>query len=146
MRAASLREARRHVASPAEAEDVAQEALALAWRWRDACRAPDDPLPWLRAIVRREAYRHLSRWQEIAVADPVWPDSPTDTHLEAHPERLDVRAALRGLSAWDRAAIGLRYAGDMTQPAIAAALGAPEGTVKVRLHRARNELRRAMTT
>jgi RNA polymerase sigma-70 factor (ECF subfamily) len=66
--------------------------------------------------------------------------------LDAHPHRLDVRAALRRLSAWDQAALLMRYAADMTQPSIAAATGAPEGTVKVRLHRARNELRRALTT
>ena len=37
----------------------------------------------------------------------------------------------------------MRYEEDLTQAAIAAKLGIPEGTVKVRLHRARNKLRRA---
>jgi RNA polymerase sigma-70 factor (ECF subfamily) len=37
----------------------------------------------------------------------------------------------------------LRYGEDMTQAAIAQLLDIPEGTVKVRLHRARDKLRRA---
>ena len=37
----------------------------------------------------------------------------------------------------------MRYEEDLTQPAIAARLGIPEGTVKVQLHRARVKLRRA---
>ncbi len=37
----------------------------------------------------------------------------------------------------------MRYEEDLTQPAIAARLGIPEGTVKVQLHRARLKLRRA---
>jgi RNA polymerase sigma-70 factor (ECF subfamily) len=36
----------------------------------------------------------------------------------------------------------LRYGEDLTQSAIARRLGIPEGTVKVRLHRARDKLRR----
>jgi RNA polymerase sigma-70 factor (ECF subfamily) len=35
----------------------------------------------------------------------------------------------------------MRYAEDLTQGAIARRLGIPEGTVKVRLHRARAKLR-----
>ena len=35
----------------------------------------------------------------------------------------------------------MRYEDDLTQAAIARSLDLPEGTVKVRLHRARNKLR-----
>jgi RNA polymerase sigma-70 factor (ECF subfamily) len=38
----------------------------------------------------------------------------------------------------------LRYAEDLTQIEVARRLGLPEGTVKVRLHRARGRLRRAL--
>lgn len=41
-----------------------------------------------------------------------------------------------------RAAVLLRYGCDLTQPAVAQALKTPEGTVKVRLHRARQRLHR----
>src|SRR6201986_5396566 len=57
-------------------------------------------------------------------------------------DRADLQAALEGLSERERVLISLRYMEDLTQPAIAARLGIPEGTVKVQLHRARMKLRR----
>ncbi len=38
----------------------------------------------------------------------------------------------------------LRYGEDLTQQAIARRLGLPDGTVKVRLHRLRHKLRKAI--
>lgn len=58
-------------------------------------------------------------------------------------ERADIHAALGCLSERDRLLLHLRYDEDLTQAAIASRLGIPEGTVKVRLHRARDKLRRA---
>ena len=58
-------------------------------------------------------------------------------------ERADLHAALGRLGERDRQLLELRYDEDLTQAAIASRLGIPEGTVKVRLHRARNKLRRA---
>jgi RNA polymerase sigma-70 factor (ECF subfamily) len=58
-------------------------------------------------------------------------------------EHADLQAALRRLSERDRRLLAMRYVEDLTQAAIASRLGIPEGTVKVRLHRARNKLRRA---
>ena len=54
-----------------------------------------------------------------------------------------LHAALELLSDRDRQLLELRYTEDLTQQAIARRLGIPEGTVKVRLHRARDKLRRA---
>lgn len=66
-----------------------------------------------------------------------------DERVVATVDRADLRAALRRLSERDRLLLALRYQEDLTQAAIASRLGIPEGTVKVRLHRARNKLRRA---
>ncbi len=60
-------------------------------------------------------------------------------------ERADLHAALQRLSDRDRQLLELRYTEDLTQSAIAQRLGIPEGTVKVRLHRARNKLRQVYT-
>ena len=57
--------------------------------------------------------------------------------------RADLQEALKGLSERERMLLAMRYEEDLTQPAIAARLGIPEGTVKVQLHRARDKLRRA---
>ena len=96
--------------------------------------------------MRHEAARHHGRRREVLVEEPIAPRDGGPDHLETAAERLDVRAAMGGLPAAERTVLTLRYAADMTQPAIARALGTPEGTVKVRLHRARNHLRRSLTT
>jgi RNA polymerase sigma-70 factor, ECF subfamily len=57
-------------------------------------------------------------------------------------DRLDVRRAVAPLDARDRGLLALRYVADLTQPQIAQALGMPEGSMKVRLHRLRKRLRR----
>jgi RNA polymerase sigma-70 factor (ECF subfamily) len=59
-------------------------------------------------------------------------------------ERADLQAAMRGLGATEQLLLRLRYGEDLTGPAIAERLGMPEGTVKVRLHRARNKLQRSL--
>ena len=51
----------------------------------------------------------------------------------------------RGSCVAVRELLRMRYDLDLTQVEIAARLGLPEGTVKVRLHRARAKLRRALT-
>lgn len=56
-------------------------------------------------------------------------------------ELADLHAALDRMSDRDREILELRYEQDLTHPAIASRLGIPEGTVKVRLHRAREKLR-----
>lgn len=56
-------------------------------------------------------------------------------------ETADLHAALGRLSERDRRLLEMKYGEDLTQATIARRLGIPEGTVKVRLHRARNKLR-----
>jgi RNA polymerase sigma-70 factor (ECF subfamily) len=65
-----------------------------------------------------------------------------DEEVVATVERADLHAALGQLNERDRQLLELRYGEDLTQAAIARRLGLPEGTVKVRLHRARDKLRR----
>jgi RNA polymerase sigma-70 factor (ECF subfamily) len=134
------REARRVLGHAADAEDAAQEALIRAWRFHARCRDSHNE-PWLRAIARNEAHRQRERARDVAT--PMFDhQDPADTMtIEEVVERLDVRAALATLTPADRAALAARYVFDLTQPAAAAAIGVPEGTMKVRLHRARARLR-----
>lgn len=66
-----------------------------------------------------------------------------DEQVVATVELADLQEALADLSDRDRELLELRYEEDLTQKMIALRLGIPEGTVKVRLHRARDKLRRA---
>ena len=67
-----------------------------------------------------------------------------DEQIISTVERADLHAAIKGLDERERELIQLRYTEDLTQQAIARRLGLPDGTVKVRLHRLRHKLRRAM--
>ena len=127
---------------PVAAEEVTQEALLRAWRGRGRCAAPHQPVPWLRAITRNEALRAKARphlAHELPVPDAA--DEMPAPRGESIDARLDVRSALERLTEHDRLLVHLRYVADLTQPQIAARLGIPEGTVKIRLHRLRARLR-----
>jgi RNA polymerase sigma-70 factor, ECF subfamily len=67
-----------------------------------------------------------------------------DPVVEATPERLDLLRVLGDLSPDERRLLRMRYGEDLTQPRVAAQLGIPEGTIKVRLHRVRARLRLAL--
>jgi RNA polymerase sigma-70 factor (ECF subfamily) len=64
-----------------------------------------------------------------------------DERVLATVELADLHAALALLGERDRRLLEMKYEEDLTQGMIARRLGIPEGTVKVRLHRARNKLR-----
>jgi RNA polymerase sigma factor (sigma-70 family) len=120
------------------AEDAAQEALIRGWR--SASRMVGaDPKPWIRTIARREALRQLSARTAV---DPITDDRQGSQSSEAEviETRLALLGSLRMLPSEDRRDLLLRHWGDMTTEAIATRTQRPEGTVKVRLHRAHARL------
>jgi RNA polymerase sigma-70 factor, ECF subfamily len=128
----------------ADAEEAVQEALVRAWLRRDACRSPEEPLPWLLEITRNEARRVLGRQVRLGSLELLHPAPREDDALAGTAVRLTVEQALGTLAERDQCVLHLRYAEDLTQVEVARRLGLPEGTVKVRLHRARRRLRRAL--
>jgi RNA polymerase sigma-70 factor (ECF subfamily) len=133
----------RYASNPSEAEDIAQDALLRAWRRRSTLREADRRNQWLATIVRNEAFRQHARVRPDPTSTIETQEGAEDAQVIATVERADLHAALGRLSDRDRQLLELRYGEDLTQQAIARRLGIPEGTVKVRLHRARNKLRRA---
>lgn len=142
-----LREARRLVRHPDDAEEAVQEALVRAWRRRAACQTPEAPVAWMLQITRNESFRLLERRNLIhrrEVAEDVTTEaSADDPALENVVGALSTEQALSVLKNDDRALIRLRYEHDLSQPAVAKEMNMPEGTVKVRLHRIRHRLREA---
>ena len=142
-----LREARRILRNQDDAEEAVQEAFVRAWRKRAHCRTPSAPLPWLMQITRNEAMRVAARRSrrqasEIPEAEPeAVPASLDDTPIEQAITTVATEQALSVLGEDERRLLRLRYEEDLTQGQVAAALGVPEGTVKVRLHRVRARLR-----
>jgi RNA polymerase sigma-70 factor (ECF subfamily) len=117
--------------------------LLRAWRRRDSLRNTERRGEWLTTIVRNEAFRHRSRIRPEPIPTIEMREGEDDERVLATVERADLHAALSRLEESDRRLLMLRYAEDLTQAAIARLLEIPEGTVKVRLHRARDKLRRA---
>ena len=133
----------RYASNPSEAEDIAQDALLRAWRRRSTLRDSERRNQWLATIVRNEAFRQHARVKPDLTATVELLEGAEDEQVLATVETADLHAALAGLSERDRRLLEMRYEEDMTQAMIARRLGIPEGTVKVRLHRARDKLRRA---
>lgn len=151
MRAAAASEARRYLRTAHDVDEVVQEALVRAWRRRATCRG-EDRMPWMRQIARNEALRLLDRHRrrserELLEDGEALAGLPCDEGQQDEDElvsKLDVARLLGRLSVADRQLLALRYEHDLTQPEVAEMLGIPEGTVKIRLHRLRGRLRKAL--
>ena len=116
--------------------------MVRAWRRRATLRDAANRNQWLAAIVRNEAFRHHARRRPDPSEALEELEGAEDVRVIATAERADLHAALKHLTGPERELLTLRYGADLTQAAIARRLGIPEGTVKVRLHRARDKLRR----
>lgn len=147
-----LRYAARRAGTEAAAE-VASETFLTAWRRLDA--VPDrQPLPWLYVTARqclanelrkRERRQRLDTALQIeagAAARDVR-DGPADS-ADAATGQLDVLAALATLPANDQEALRLTEWEDLDHAAAARAAGCSAAAFKVRLHRARRRLARAL--
>jgi RNA polymerase sigma-70 factor (ECF subfamily) len=131
----------RYASNPSEAEDIAQDALLRAWRRRSTLRDSERRNQWLAAIVRNEAFRQHARIRPDPTSTIEFQEGREDEQVLATVELADLHAAMAGLCDRDRRLLEMRYQEDLTHPVIARRLGIPEGTVKVRLHRARAKLR-----
>lgn len=127
-----------------EAADVVQEAWLAIVR---GLRRLDDP-----ACFRRWAYRILAnkcadwtrrRQRERAATDSL-ADEPAESAASSSQATDDVaaiRAAMKTLPHQQRAILAMYYLDNMPVRLIADALSLPEGTVKSRLHHARNQVK-----
>jgi RNA polymerase sigma-70 factor (ECF subfamily) len=125
---------------------VAQDAVQEAWlRLAKRLRRLDDPRAfrgWLYRAVRwcvadrlRRAHRRDRRLDDV--------DEPADGGVPAeHRDRtLDLGRAIDALPATERAALQLYYLDGLSTAEVGVALEIAPGTVKSRLHRARERLR-----
>lgn len=118
--------------------DLVQETLLQALR-AEATYDGERPVgPWLRTIADRVAGRQAERERRapgaLEAPDEVAGPATGGDHVET------VRALLAGLAPHDRGLVARHHLGGESVAEIAASLGAPEGTVKARLWRARRRL------
>ena len=125
---------------------LAQDAVQDGWvKVAGRLRRLDDPRAfrgWIYHAVRWRVLDLLKRShrgdQSLDVAEAADGMPAADEHRD---QRIDLSAAIDDLAATDRETLQLFYASGLTIPEIAVVLNIPPGTVKSRLHRARNQLR-----
>lgn len=122
-----------------DAEDLAAEVLAVAWRRRDV--VPEDAtLPWLYRTAGFVLANHRRKGRPVPVGDA--PDEVAD----ADPADLaladdEVRSVLAALSPRDRRILLLNAWEGLTGDALAEVLGVSRGGADAALSRARSRLR-----
>lgn len=144
-----------------EARDLAQEIFVRAWMRLESYDATRPFFPWLYRLGvnyglnhRRQQQAHPTvRLSEVHRRDDGDEDVDLDIADQTRgPEQLSelgeeqaaVNAAIRRLPPDYRAVIALRYGADLNYEEIAATLDIPLGTVKTRLFRAKEALRREL--
>ncbi len=129
------------------AGDLAQDTWVRVLRGMGALREPAKLRPWLFGIARRVAmdrlrFQYVRRGAEDVDLDDLPGDEPA-LELEADAAALD--GALAALPVAEREMLTLFYLRELSLAEIATMLSVPIGTVKSRLHRARQELRNAFS-
>ena len=143
-----------------EARDLSQEVFLLVYRTLGRFQGRSSLRTWIYRIVVNQC-RNRQRWwrrrkrerscpledvtpaDEVRMAEAAQATTPFDD-LARRERAQRVQAALGRLSFDHRAILLLREVEGLSGEEIAAALGIPEGTVKSRLARARDGLRRAL--
>jgi RNA polymerase sigma-70 factor (ECF subfamily) len=135
----------RHVA-----DEIVGDTFLIAWRRFD--ELPDPPLPWLLGVARnliRDQGRQSARRNSIEAELNAW--ATTDERTGADPadvviDRFGILTALASLDADDREVLTLVSWQGLTPAQAAGVIGCTRAAYRVRLHRARRRLERAMET
>ncbi len=131
--------------SRAAAEDAVQEALARAWERSERGEHIESLPAWVTTVslnLARSGLRRLRAERRAKERLGVWEAGSGATSVAT--DRIDVRRALAALPRRQREATVLRYYLGLGVDEVAAAMGAPEGTAKSLLSRARSALAAAL--
>jgi len=128
------------MAGTAIAEDLAQEAMVRAHRNWDRISLYESPGGWVRRVTINLATSSLRR-RTIEVRSKLrfWPRPERELPPEPTADE-PIWAAVAALAPRQRAAIALHYLEDLSVRDISKILGCTESTVKVHLHKARQNL------
>jgi len=122
------------------AEDCFQETFLAALRAYPRLRPDSNPRAWLLTIAHNKAIDHLRRNREVAAE--VEDTATTGDHAAAADGAI--WSAVASLPPRQRAAVALRYIGDLSHREIAAAIGCSEEASRRSLHDGLETLRRQL--
>ena len=132
--------ARRIVRSANDADDVTQDAMILAYRYRASFRGESKYRTWLYRIAVNESVGQLRKRRDPQELED---DSrPVADGAAAVVEQIAVQAALGRTCPAHRTVLVLRFWEGLTYEEMADVLGLSLGAVKMRLHRAREAFRK----
>ena len=141
--------ARRRTETISDAEDVVADTLLVAWRRRLELPA-DDPLPWLYGVARRvlanqrRGRERLGRLRRALAGSPLSPSGGPAERAESREETGMVLNALARLPERDREVLRLASWEELSHEQIAVSLGCSPNAAALRLHRARQRLRKEL--
>ena len=146
-RAAAVRTAQAIVGRE-DAEDVAQDALLLAFKGLPSIERPSKFAAWLGAITRNRAMRYGKR-ESVQMRGRVELDEVLLTEIDALSRPLlaeaeadeQLRLALERISEDYALVLRMRFLDEMPLKRIAAFLGVPTSTIKWRVHKGKELLR-----
>jgi RNA polymerase sigma factor (sigma-70 family) len=127
-----------------EAEDAVQEAFLTALDRLPDLRDPEAFPAWLRQIIRTHGSRAARRRRDLPLddqAEQAGREESALSRMEREELARKVREAVAALPPAGRETVVMFYIDDMKCSQIAGQLGVPQGTVKRRLHDARERLR-----
>ncbi|MGA5758448.1 RNA polymerase sigma factor [Nonomuraea bangladeshensis] len=137
--------------SPEDAADVVAETFAIAWRRVDALPPGEEARLWLYGVARNVLANHRRgehrRHAHVVAFDAGLAELYARSPSPAHDLPADLEAvaqALAVLSDDDRELISLVAWEGLDHGEIAAVLGCSRNAVRIRLHRARRRLTKAL--
>jgi RNA polymerase sigma-70 factor (ECF subfamily) len=137
--------ARYLVRSDSDADDVAQEALAIVYRKLDSYTGEGAFQAWVDRIVVRAAFAHhrrvKARQEGTLAPTAAEPSAPAPEASSDFLARRRMAAALDTLPEEQRLALVMHHVLELSVPEIAAEVSAPEETVRSRLRLGRERLR-----
>lgn len=135
---------RRMGADDSTSDDVAQDAFLIAFERIGEFRGEGGFCPWVRRIAAR---LYVKKWRKGSTTQSLDDDDLDDPGGEgegAAADRIDLEAALQGLSKGERMCVSLCFGAGLTHAEAADALGAPVGTVKSHVKRGLEKLRKRL--
>jgi RNA polymerase sigma factor (sigma-70 family) len=124
------------------ADDCFQETFLAAMRAYPGMR-PDNPRAWVLTIAHRKALDHFRARKRRAVPVGELPEVPAPTAPEPRDDGLWAR--VHALPPKQRAAVLLRFAGDLSHREVATALGVSEEAARRNAFEGLRKLRQEMT-
>jgi RNA polymerase sigma factor (sigma-70 family) len=131
---------------PVEADDCFQETFVAALRAYPRLRPDSNLRAWVLTIAHRkalDAHRGRAR-RAVPVAEPAAVDGRGEPSPAARDE--DLWRAVAELPERQRAAVALRYVGDLQHRDIARAIGCSEDAARRSLHEGLAKLRKVVST